>query len=233
MRLFTFSSRRTILLFHNSFANCRILSQIRLKNQITTQAITKNDTITKEEAEDNTDNMRLIFESSNFRLVRLLKFISVSFLGQNNLIIDETVKSFGITKDLIAAAFMASATSTFMVHHFFSRYVTKIYLHQPKTLPTSFTPTTINPYTKMTIETRSLFALPKLTTVELRHLNPMNRSYITWRVKKKYLDFCKKKGIKPPAQKKFWVDYESSKNDVEIVKKIVNVINESNRIDMI
>ncbi|RIB08919.1 hypothetical protein C2G38_2210326 [Gigaspora rosea] len=173
---------------------------------------------------------------------------------------DPTFKSFGITKDLMAAgellhritfsnrlhnltlfvllkkktkAFMASATSTFMVHHFFSRYVTKIYLHQPKTLPTSFTPTTINPYTKMTIETRSLFALPKLTTVELRHLNPMNRSYITWIVKKKYLDFCKKKGIKPPAQKKFWIDYESSKNDVEIVKKIVNVINESNRIDMI
>ncbi|KAF0488255.1 hypothetical protein F8M41_022345 [Gigaspora margarita] len=248
MRLFTFSSRRTILLFHDSFgitANCRILSQIRPGNQITlfsTQAITKNDIITKDGTKDNTeDNRKMVFESSNFRLVRLLKFISISFLGVACTVApisffymdDPTFKSFGITKDLMAAAFMASATSTFMVHHFFSRYVTKIYLHQPKTLPTSFTPTTINPYTKMTIETRSLFALPKLTTVELRHLNPMNRSYITWIVKKKYLDFCKRKGIKPPAQKKFWIDYESSKNDVEIVKKIVNVINESNRIDMI
>ncbi|CAG8812752.1 33578_t:CDS:10, partial [Gigaspora margarita] len=197
-------------------ANYRILSQIRPGNQITlfsTQAITKNDIITKDGTKDNTEDNRKMVACT---------VAPISFFYMD----DPTFKSFGITKDLMAAAFMASATSTFMVHHFFSRYVTKIYLHQPKTLPTSFTPTTINPYTKMTIETRSLFALPKLTTVELRHLNPMNRSYITWIVKKKYLDFCKKKGIKPPAQKKFWIDYESSKNDVEIVKKIVNVINE-------
>ncbi|KAF0531109.1 acetolactate synthase [Gigaspora margarita] len=197
MRLFTFSSRRTILLFHDSFgipANCRILSQIRPGNQITLfsmKAITKNDMITKDGTKDN------VFESSNFRLARLLKFISISFLGVACTVApisffymdDPTFKSFGITKDLVAAALMASATSTFMVHHFFSRYVTKIYLHQPKTLPTSFTPTTINPYTKMTIETRPLFALLKLTTVELRHLNPMNRSYITWIVKKKVFGF--------------------------------------------
>ncbi|KAF0367602.1 hypothetical protein F8M41_013550 [Gigaspora margarita] len=84
MRLFTFSSRRTILLFHDSFgitANCRILSQIRPGNQITlfsTKAITKNDIITKDETKDNT--RKLVFESSNFRLVKFLKFISISFL---------------------------------------------------------------------------------------------------------------------------------------------------------
>ncbi|CAG8716830.1 7026_t:CDS:2 [Cetraspora pellucida] len=243
MRLFAFSFRRTILLFHDSFGiatNCRISPQIRPENRIilfSTQAVTKNDTITKDVTTDNAkDNMRLVFEKILNRCYKweldldivwvACTIAPISFFYMD----DPTFKSFGITKELMAAAFMASATSTFVIHHFFSRYVTKIYLHQPKTLSTLFTPTTINPYTKMTIETRSLFALPKLTTVELRHLNPLNQSSITWSVKKKYLSFCKEKGIKPPAQKKFWIDYESSKNnknDMEIVKKIVHVINES------
>ncbi|GES75420.1 hypothetical protein GLOIN_2v1689055 [Rhizophagus clarus] len=190
----------------------------------------------------NKETKQLIFEGSNFRLIRILKIFSISTLGLawticpltwwnwNNPII-QAAELNGI---IFSLAFVASTASTITLHNFMSPYVTKIYYHHtPSIIPSISEISNITPLTKITLETLSIFSQPIHTTLQLKDLKPeMNRITLRWKIKNDYLINCEKNGIKIPSQTKFWIDNKNfgkgKEKEKEILDKIIKVVNEHN-----
>ncbi|CAG8470716.1 10359_t:CDS:2 [Diversispora eburnea] len=126
---------------------------------------------------------------------------------------------------------LGNTTTTACIHYFFSSYVTKLYLHPPLPISKKLTSTSINPYTKITMETHSLFAKPRFTTLQLKDLIPtIGKRALTWKVKKDYLKNCIIAGINLPKQRRFWLDIESAKTDFEMAKKMIEIVKKDNRL---
>lgn len=129
-------------------------------------------------------------------------------------------------------ALLGSSASTACIHYFFSAYVTRLYIHQSPLIQNKLIPTSINPYTKITMQTHSLFAKSRYTTLQLKDLVPaISKKALTWKVKKGYIRNCIITGASLPKQKRFWLDIESAKTDVGIVEKMINVVKEDNRLN--
>ncbi|CAG8457902.1 10033_t:CDS:2 [Acaulospora morrowiae] len=234
----TFTRRSSSIWFGNSnLVDNHLIHLRKLNLQNFFPHSTKAVTVKDPENATDLKNARLVFEGPNYRVVRLLKFFSISALGFAIAITPLGVLSLnnpelqgtGINGTTLALALMASTASTVGIHYFFSAYVRKLYLHKPPNIST-LTPMAITPYTKITMETHSLFARTRLTTLQLKDLLPvLGKRTITWKVKKSYLNNCIKAGVVPPRQKRFWLDVESAKtDDVDIVKDMIKVVKEDN-----
>ncbi|ORX80746.1 hypothetical protein K493DRAFT_320833 [Basidiobolus meristosporus CBS 931.73] len=119
-----------------------------------------------------------------------------------------------VNLSVLGASLLASGLSTFLIHKFFSPFVTKIYLHKShSTFANEESEHLITPFTKITLETLSLLGMPRYTTLQLRDLLPGDKNLETWIVKS---------GVNTgKGPKTFWLERRQHKEEV---KKMIQVV---------
>ncbi|GAA5806481.1 hypothetical protein HPULCUR_012015 [Helicostylum pulchrum] len=190
-----------------------------------------------------TSTKKLVYNSPNAGLVKLVKKFSLTTLGISAIATPsvmffwqspaESLTRYAITQ-MFMTAMMASACSTGALSFLLSPYVNAIYVHTPQRLIQSDKAAPISPNTVISIDTLNLLARRKTTTLHIKDLLPTNSSVLTWTVNKQVIKrqyaLEQEKGIKPTIQQdRFWLDQRNGTGDRDIMSSILRIVHEQGR----